>query len=78
MTGSIQSELQHNDNPGTDRKDHPTDSPCLLYTSFFEGAGFVEAFSGSDASVGLVLGSFFGFVITIILYLVRRVLKFGE
>lgn len=51
----------------------------MIYTGgFFEGAGFVEAFSGSDASVGLVLGSFFGFVITIILYLVRRVLKFGE
>lgn len=51
----------------------------MIYTGgFFEGAGFVEAFSNSDASVGLVLGSFFGFVITIILYLVRRVLKFGE
>ena len=51
----------------------------MIYTGgFFEGAGFVEAFSGSDASVGLVLGSFFGFVITIILYSVRKVLKFSD
>lgn len=51
----------------------------MIYTGgFFEGVGFVEAFSGSDASVGLVLGSFFGLVITIILYMVRRVLKFSD
>lgn len=51
----------------------------MIYTGgFFDGVGFVEAFSNSDASVGLVLGSFFGFVITIILYLVRRVLNFSE
>lgn len=51
----------------------------MIYTGgFFGGVGFVEAFSNSDASVGLVLGSFFGFVITIILYLVRRVLNFSE
>lgn len=51
----------------------------MIYTGgFFSGVGFVEAFSNSDASVGLVLGSFFGFVITIILYLVRRVLTFEE
>ena len=30
---------------------------------FFSGTGFVEAFSGSDASVGLMLGSFFAMVI---------------
>ena len=42
----------------------------MIYTGgFFEGAGFVEAFSQSDASVGLALGSFFGLVITVILYL---------
>ena len=51
----------------------------MIYTGgFFSGAGFVEAFSNSDASVGLVLGSFFGFVITIILYMVRRVLSFSD
>ena len=51
----------------------------MIYTGgFFDGVGFVEAFSNSDASVGLVLGSFFGFVITIVLYLVRKVLSFSE
>lgn len=51
----------------------------MIYTGgFFDGTGFVEAFSGSDASVGLMLGSFFAFVITIVFYGVRKVLKFGE
>ncbi|MCI9082564.1 MAG: Na+/H+ antiporter NhaC family protein [Lachnospiraceae bacterium] len=51
----------------------------MIYTGdFFSGAGFVEAFSASDASVGLVLGSFFAFIITIIFYAVRKVLKFSE
>ncbi len=51
----------------------------MLYTGeFFSGTDFVTAFSQSDASVGLVLGSFFAFVITIVFYAVRRTLKFGE
>lgn len=51
----------------------------MIYTGgFFDGAGFVEAFSASDASVGLVLGSFFGFVITVVLYMARKVLSFGD
>lgn len=51
----------------------------MIYTGgFFEGADFVTAFSQSDASVGLALGSFFGFLITIVLYLVRRVLSFRK
>ncbi len=51
----------------------------MIYTGgFFSGTGFVEAFSGSDASVGLMLGSFFAFVITIVFYAVRRVLKFSD
>lgn len=51
----------------------------MIYTGgFFSGAGFVEAFSNSDASVGLVLGSFAAFVITIIFYALRKVLKFKE
>lgn len=51
----------------------------MIYTGgFFDGVGFVEAFSNSDASVGLVLGSFFGFIITIILYVVRKVLSFSD
>lgn len=51
----------------------------MLYTGgFFSGVGFVEAFSNSDASVGLTLGSFFGLTITIGLYLARRVLNFHD
>ena len=51
----------------------------MIYTGgFFSGTGFVEAFSGSDASVGLMLGSFFAFVITIIFYAVRKVLSFSD
>jgi len=51
----------------------------MIYTGgFFEGADFVTAFSQSDASVGLVLGSFFGLVITIILYVLRKVLSFTK
>nr|WP_294525705.1 Na+/H+ antiporter NhaC family protein [uncultured Blautia sp.] len=51
----------------------------MIYTGgFFSGTDFVTAFSQSDASVGLVLGSFFGLVITILLYLVRRVLSFRD
>ena len=51
----------------------------MIYTGgFFEGADFVTAFSNSDASVGLVLGSFFGIVITIVFYMIRRVLSFKE
>jgi len=51
----------------------------MIYTGgFFAGSGFVEAFSGSDASVGLMLGSFFAFVITIVFYAVRKVLNFKD
>ena len=51
----------------------------MIYTGgFFSGTDFVTAFSQSDASVGLVLGSFFGLVVTILLYMVRRVLSFRD
>ena len=51
----------------------------MLYSGdFFKGVGFVDAFSGSDASVGLMLGSFFALIITIVFYAVRRVLSFNE
>lgn len=51
----------------------------MIYTGeFFEGAGFVEAFSNSDASVGLALGSICAMILTIIIYLIRRVLSFKE
>ena len=51
----------------------------MIYTGgFFEGAGFVEAFSNSDASVGLALGSICAMILTVIIYLIRRVLSFTD
>ena len=51
----------------------------MIYTGgFFSGEDFITAFSNCDASVGLALGSFFGMVITIIVYVVRRVLTFSD
>lgn len=51
----------------------------MIYTGgFFSGSDFVTAFSNSDASVGLTLGSFFGIVVTIVLYMARRVLSFKD
>ncbi len=51
----------------------------MIYTGgFFEGENFVTAFSNSDASVGLALGSIFAMIITIVIYLIRRVLTFTE
>ena len=51
----------------------------MIYTGgFFGGESFVTAFSNSDASLGLTLGSFFGLLITIVLYQIRRVLSFKE
>ena len=51
----------------------------MIYTGgFFSGTDFITSFSQCDASVGLVLGSFFAYVITIVFYLVRRVIRFDE
>lgn len=51
----------------------------MIYSGrFFEGVGFVEAFSNSDASVGLMLGSSVALILSVIYYLVRRVLTFKE
>lgn len=51
----------------------------MIYTGgFFQGENFVTAFSNSDASVGLALGSIFAMLITIVIYLIRRVLSFSE
>ena len=51
----------------------------MIYTGgFFSGTSFVESFAGSDASVGLMLGSFGALVITIVFYMVRRILRFSE
>ena len=51
----------------------------MIYSGgFFEGAGFVDAFSDADASVGLMLGSAVALVLTVIYYLIRRVIPFKE
>jgi len=51
----------------------------MLYTGgFFDGVSFVQAFSDCSASTSLAYGSFFGLIITIVLYLIRRVLSFKE
>ena len=51
----------------------------MLYTGgFFAGEDFITAFSNCDASLGLSMGSFFGLVFTIALYLIRRILTFKE
>lgn len=51
----------------------------MLYTGgFFSGTDFVTAFSQSDASLGLTLGSFFALVITIVLYQIRHVMTFND
>lgn len=51
----------------------------MIYSGgFFDGESFVGAFSNSDASVGLMLGSAVTLVITIIYYLIRRVISFKE
>ncbi|MBO5336084.1 MAG: Na+/H+ antiporter NhaC family protein [Lachnospiraceae bacterium] len=51
----------------------------MIYTGgFFEGANIIDAFSDSDASVGLMLGSFFALMITIIYYLLRRSMSLKE
>jgi Na+/H+ antiporter NhaC len=51
----------------------------MIYTGgFFSGAGFVESFSNCDASVGLAMGSLVAILITVIIFLCRRVLTFKE
>ncbi len=45
---------------------------------FFQGDDFITAFSNSDASIGLAVGSIFALIITILFYLVRRVLPFRK
>lgn len=51
----------------------------MIYSGgFFEGASFVEAFSNSDASVGLMLGSVFALAFTILYYCLRKTMTFRE
>ena len=56
----------------------------MVYTGgFFDSASsayldFVTAFSGSDASTGLVLGSFLALIFTFLLFVPRRVVTFKQ
>lgn len=51
----------------------------MVYTGgFFEGESFISAFSNSDASMGLVLGSMVTLVITFCFYMARGVMTFKE
>ena len=50
----------------------------MIYTGgFFEGENFIDAFSNSDASVGLALGSLVAIIIDVIYFLLRRTIKFS-
>ncbi len=51
----------------------------MIYSGgFFSGADFVTAFSDSDASVGLMLGSAFGLLFAFIYYFLRKSMSFKE
>ena len=56
----------------------------MIYSGGFFTAGeegyhnFITAFSNSDASLGLVYGSFITLIITIAFYMIRRVISFKE
>ncbi|MCI8687829.1 MAG: Na+/H+ antiporter NhaC family protein [Lawsonibacter sp.] len=51
----------------------------MIYSGgFFSGENFVDAFSNSDASVGLMLGSAFGLLFAFIYYFVRKAMSFKE
>ena len=52
---------------------------AMIYTGgFFKGESFVNAFAGSDASMGLVLGGAVTLVFTFIYFMLRNVLTFKE
>ena len=51
----------------------------MLYTGgFFSGVPLKPAFAAADASIGLMLGSFFAIVCTTVYYLIRRAMKFKD
>ncbi|MBE7060349.1 MAG: Na+/H+ antiporter NhaC family protein [Ruminococcaceae bacterium] len=52
---------------------------ALIYNGgFFDGASFVDAFSDTDATVGLPWGALIALVLTIIYLVARRVVSFKE
>ena len=53
----------------------------MIYSGGYFGEdkpGFIQAFSDSDASVGLVYGSIFAMIFAVIFYLCRRVISFKD
>ncbi len=51
----------------------------MIYSGgFFSGESFIDAFSNSDASVGLVIGSAIAIIFTIAYLLIRRVISFKD
>ena len=51
----------------------------MIYSGgFFSGENFIDAFSNSDASVGLALGAFVTLIITVIYFLIRRTMSFSD
>ena len=51
----------------------------MIYSGgFFDGEGFISAFSNSDASVGLVIGSAIAIVFAVVYLLIRRVISFKD
>ena len=51
----------------------------MIYTGgFFEGESFINAFSNSDASVGLVYGSVIAMILTILFFIASRVVSFKD
>lgn len=55
----------------------------MIYTGGFfasgaDAKGFVDAFANSNASVGLVIGSFAALLLTLVLYVSRGVLRFSK
>ena len=51
----------------------------MLYTGgFFSGESFISSFSNCDASVGLAIGGLFGLLLTLIIYMIRKVISFRD
>ena len=51
----------------------------MIYSGgILEGANFIEAFSDSDASVGLAYGAGIALIIAVIYFLIRRVINFKQ
>lgn len=49
----------------------------MIYTGgFFDGVDFITAFADCSASTGLVIGSLIALILTVIFYLIRRVISF--